>query len=55
MNMKKIYLSPELKVTEIVMAQMLATSIRINSTDDAVDAGKAASREFDYDYEDEEE
>jgi hypothetical protein len=51
--MKKIYLSPELKVIEIITAHMLATSIRINSTDDAVDAEDALSREFDY--EDEEE
>ena len=48
--MKKIYLSPELKVIEIVMTQMLATSIRININSEgaAVEADDAASREFDY-------
>jgi hypothetical protein len=51
--MKKIYTTPEVNVIEIITAHMLATSILINSEDEAVDAGGALSREFDY--EDEEE
>lgn len=49
--MKKIYTTPEVNVIEIMTP--LATSILINSKAEAVDAGGALSREFDY--EDEEE
>ena len=50
--MKKIYTTPEVNVIEIITAQMLATSIRINSEGAVVNADDAASREFDYEEED---
>jgi len=43
--MKKTYYSPKVKVVNIKPAHnLLAGSIKINSTEDAVSAGDAASR-----------
>ena len=49
MTMKKLYVMPNMEIVKIETHSMLAASIRVNSTDDAVDASQAAGRGFDFD------
>ena len=45
--MKKLYICPMTEIVKVVTSKMIlaASTIGINSTDDAVDAGDAAARE----------
>ena len=44
--MKKLYICPMTEIVKVVTSKMiLAASIEINNTDEAVDAGDAAARE----------
>ena len=49
MTMKKLYVMPNMEIVKIETHSMLAASIRVNSTDDPVDASQAAGRDFDFD------
>ena len=50
-TMKKTYIKLEMKVVKIATHQMLASSptVGINSSGEAIDAGFAAGREFEFD------
>lgn len=43
--MKKIYLRPEIVMVKCEQHTLIAASIEINATSDAVDAGEAATKE----------
>ena len=50
--MKKTYIIPEINIVHLDFTQqILSGSITLNSAGDAVDAGNAAGREYDYDFE----
>lgn len=48
-TMKKLYVMPNMEIVKIETHSMLAVSIGVNSTGEAVDASQAAGRDFDFD------
>lgn len=52
--MKKTYMQPATEIVKILTDRFVATSIDINSNGDAVDAGGAAARGYNSDWDEDE-